>query len=153
MEDELFKKMEQELELPIALGKEMMEALGKEKALEMILRSFIKYQSKRLIKGMEHLLPEERDLTVYGTRVKEIVDSYEGHIELLEASEKAIRMKVKRCIPIEIYKKHGALEMGLKFCECDYEATKAINPKMKLIRTKTLAAGDDECNHVWIMEE
>ena len=141
------------MELPIALGKEMIESFGKEKALEVILQAFIKYQSVRLVKGMEHIPPDERDLEVYGKRVKEIVDSYQGNIELVEASDKAVRLKVKRCIPIEIYKKHGALEIGKKFCECDFEATKALNPKMKLIRTKTLADGHDECNHCWIMEE
>jgi len=153
MEDELFKQMEKELELPIAIVKEMISSLGREKALEIILRAYIRYQSARLTKGMEHLPPEKRDLTVYGKKVKEIVDSYKGNIEILEASARTIRLKVKRCVPFEVFKKHGIPEMGLMFCECDFEATRAINPKMKLIRTKTLSGGDDECNHVWVMEE
>jgi hypothetical protein len=153
MEDELFKKMEGELELPMAMAKEMIETLGKEKALGMILRAYIRFQSARLTRGMEHLPPEKRDLTAYAKKVKEIVQSYQGHIEILEASDKAIRLRVKRCIPFEIFKKHGLPEVGLMFCECDFEATKAIHPKMRLIRTKTLSQGDDECNHVWVMEE
>ncbi len=153
MKDERFSQMERELELPMAIAKEMIETLGREKALEIILRGYIRYQSARLIKGMEHIPPEERDLKVYANKVREIADSYQGEIEILEASEKAIRLKVKRCIPFEIFKKHGIPEVGLMFCECDFEATKAINPKMKLIRTKTLSAGDDECNHLWVMEE
>ena len=153
MKDERFSQMERELELPMAIAKEMIEILGKEKALEIILRGYIRHQSARLIKGMEHIPPEKRDLKVYANRVREIVGSYQGDIEILEASEKAIRLKVKRCIPFEIFKKHGIPEVGLMFCECDFEATRAINPKMKLIRTKTLSAGDDECNHVWVMEE
>jgi hypothetical protein len=153
MEDELFKKMERDLALPIALAKEMIASLGKEKAREIILRAYIAYQSERLISGMEHLPPEKRDLRVYGKKVREITDSYQGNIELVEASDKVIRLKVKRCIPWEIFKKHGVPEMGLLFCECDFEATKAINPRMKLIRTKTISAGHDECNHMWVMEE
>jgi hypothetical protein len=153
MEDELFRQMEKELELPIAIAKEMIKSLGREKALEIVLRAYIRYQSARLTKGMEHLPPGKRDLTVYGNKVKEIVDSYKGNIEILEASDKTIRLKVKRCIPFEIFKKHGISEMGLMFCESDYEATKALNPNMKLIRTKMLSVGDDHCNHVWVMEE
>jgi hypothetical protein len=153
MEDDLFKQMEKELELPIAIAKEMIHSLGKEKALEIIRQAFIRYQSARLTKGMEHIPPEKRDLTVYGKKVREIVDSYKGNIEILEVSEEAIRLKVRRCIPFEIFKKHGIPEMGFMFCESDFEATKALNPKMKLIRTKMLSAGDDECNHVWMMEE
>ncbi len=153
MEDELFKQMEKELELPITIAKEIISSLGKEKALEIILRAYIRYQSARLTKGMEHIAPEKRDLTVYAEKVKEIVDSYKDNIEILEVSDKTIRLKVKRCIPFEIFKKHGIPEMGLMFCESDFEATKAVNPKMKLIRTKMLSTGDDECNHVWVMEE
>ena len=153
MEDELFKKMEREWELPMAMAKEMIKALGKERALSIILRAFVRYQSARLTRGMEHLPPEKRDLKIYGEKVKEIVQSYQGHIEILEASDKAIRLRVKRCIPFEIFRKHGLEEFGRMFCECDFEATKAIHPKMRLIRTQTLSQGDDQCNHVWVMEE
>ncbi|HYQ59879.1 MAG TPA: hypothetical protein VEP29_02430, partial [Desulfatiglandales bacterium] len=90
MEDELFKKMERDLALPIALAKEMIASLGKEKAREIILRAYIAYQSERLISGMEHLPPEKRDLRVYGKKVREITDSYQGNIELVEASDKVV---------------------------------------------------------------
>ena len=73
--------------------------------------------------------------------------------QTLKGPEIWIRLKVKRCIPFEVFKKHGIPEMGLMFCESDFEATRAVNPKMKLIRTKMLSAGDDECNHLWIMED
>jgi hypothetical protein len=114
---------------PHRLAKEMIASVGKEKALEIILRAYIAYQSERLISGMEHIPPEKRDLRVYGEKVREITDSYQGNIVLVEASDKAIRLKVKRCIPWEIFKKHGVPEMGLLFCECDFEAAKAINPR------------------------
>jgi len=153
MEDELFKQIEKELELPIAMAKEMIHRLGKEKALGILGQAFIRYQSARLTKGMEHIPPEKRDLPVYERKVREIVGSYKGNIEIVEASDKAIRLKVKRCIPFEVFKKHGIPEMGLMFCESDFEATRAVNPKMKLIRTKMLSAGDDECNHLWTMED
>ncbi len=153
MEDELFKRLEKELQLPIAMAKEMIDALGKEKALEIILRAYIRYQSALLTEGMEDIPPEKRNLEVYAKKVREIADSYQGNIEVLETSPKAIRLKVKRCVPFEVFQKHGIPEVGRMFCECDFEATRAINPKMKLIRTKTLSAGDDECNHVWILEE
>jgi hypothetical protein len=153
MEDELFKQMEKELELPMAIAKEMINNLGSEKALGILRQAFVRYQSARLTKGMEHIPPEKRDLTVYGKKVREIVDSYKGNIEILEASDKAIRLKVKHCIPFEIFKKHGIPEMGLMFCESDFEATRAVNPKMKLIRTKMLSVGDDQCNHIWVMED
>ncbi len=52
MEDVLFKKVEKELSLPIALGKEMIASLGKEKALDIMLRAYIKYQSERMTQGM-----------------------------------------------------------------------------------------------------
>jgi hypothetical protein len=153
MEDEFFRQMEKQLELPIAMAKEMIETLGKEKTLEIVLRAYIRYQSARLTRGLEHIPLEKRDLKVYAQKVREIVSSHQGNIEILESSDKAIKLKVRRCIPLEVFKKHGISEMGAMFCKCDFEAIKAVNPKMRLIRTKTLSAGDDECNHIWVIEE
>jgi len=51
-----------------------------------------------------------------------------GEHRAVEAFGQGDPPEVKRCIPWEIFKKHGVPEMGLMFCACDFEATKAINP-------------------------
>ena len=38
-------------------------------------------------------------------------------------------------------------------CHPDFAMTEGYNPKMKLLRTKTLMQGDDCCNHCWVMED
>ncbi len=64
MEDDLFQKMEAQLELPIIMAKEMIKALGKEKAQEIIIKANIQKQSARHVMGKEHIPPEKRDLRV-----------------------------------------------------------------------------------------
>jgi hypothetical protein len=37
-------------------------------------------------------------------------------------------------------------------CYPDYAVAKGLNPKLKLIRTKTLMQGDDSCSLRYVME-
>ena len=75
------------------------------------------------------------------------------NLDIIEDSEFAFEVKIHECLWAKTFKESDASEIGYScICHPDYEATRAFNPKMKLIRTKTLMQGNDCCNHRWIVE-
>ena len=47
----------------------------------------------------------------------------------------------------------GLPEVCKLYCQSDYAMIKAFNPKMKLVRTETIAGGDEYCDHIWALED
>ena len=72
--------------------------------------------------------------------------------EIAERSEKALEIRVSRCLWAKTFRAEDAAEIGYaSVCYADYAGTTAMNPKIKLIRTKTLMQGHDCCNHRWVV--
>jgi len=68
-------------------------------------------------------------------------------IEILELSETKYSFNVNRCGYADMYKKLGMADLGV-FLSCgrDFELVKGFNPRMKLIRTKTIMEGNTYCD-------
>lgn len=74
--------------------------------------------------------------------------------EIVEDSEHAFEMKITECLTETVFKEMDALDLGYAcVCHADFGLPVGINPKLKLIRTKTLMQGDDCCNHRYVWEE
>jgi hypothetical protein len=74
-------------------------------------------------------------------------------LQTVEDTENIIEFKVTECLWAKTFRDADAAEIGYAaICHSDFEASTAFNPKLKLIRTKTLMQGHDCCNHRWIME-
>jgi len=72
---------------------------------------------------------------------------------VVEESPTAFEIHVSQCLWAKTFRAQDAAEIGYaRICYPDYAASEAFNPKMKMIRTKTLMQGHDCCNHRWAME-
>jgi hypothetical protein len=73
--------------------------------------------------------------------------------EIVEDTDQALELKVKECIFAETFLKASAGDIGFAFiCYGDYAWPRAFNPKIKMIRDKTLMQGHDCCNHRYVLE-
>ncbi len=68
-------------------------------------------------------------------------------IEILEHNKNEYFFNVKRCRYADMYKKLGMTDLGVILsCGRDFELVKGFNPRMNLIRTKTIMEGYDHCD-------
>jgi hypothetical protein len=60
---------------------------------------------------------------------------------------------VKKCLWAKVFRDGDAADIGYAMvCYPDYAVARGLNPKLKLIRTKTLMQGDDGCSLRYVME-
>jgi predicted ArsR family transcriptional regulator len=72
-------------------------------------------------------------------------DAYE--MEVLELSDTRYFFNVKRCRYAEMYKELDMADLGVVLsCGRDFELVEGFNPRMKLVRTKTIMEGHDHCD-------
>ena len=72
-------------------------------------------------------------------------DAYET--EVLELSDKKYFYNVKRCRYADMYKQLGMADLGVVLsCNRDFEMVAGFNPRMNLVRTKTIMEGHDYCD-------
>ena len=72
-------------------------------------------------------------------------DAYE--MEVLELTDTVYNYDITRCRYAEMYEELGMRDLGLILsCGRDFAFIKGFNPKMKLVRTKTIMEGCDCCD-------
>ena len=72
-------------------------------------------------------------------------------MEVVEDTETAFELKVTECIQAACFIKHDSADIGYaNVCWGDYAWAEGFNPKIKLVRDKTLMEGDSYCNHRYI---
>ncbi len=73
--------------------------------------------------------------------------------EIIEDTEKAFELKITECIWASTFLQAKAGDIGYAaVCYGDYAWAEGFNPKIKLIRDKTLMQGHDCCNHRYVWE-
>ena len=78
-----------------------------------------------------------------GAQVLKAVES-----EIMEDSEEAFEIRVTECALVEPMLEFDAGRIGNAWlCDGDYGHAQGFNPKIKLIRDKTLMLGHSCCNH------
>ncbi|HOI44845.1 MAG TPA: L-2-amino-thiazoline-4-carboxylic acid hydrolase [Candidatus Aminicenantes bacterium] len=74
--------------------------------------------------------------------------------EIVEDAPKAFEIKVTECLWAKTYGDAKAADLGYVLsCYGDFASAQGFNPKMRLVRTKTLMQGDEFCNHRYTLEE
>jgi hypothetical protein len=70
--------------------------------------------------------------------------------KIIEKTDKVYEIKVSECLWTKIFQERDATAIGYALvCYNDFAAARAVNPKVKLERTKTLMQGHECCNHRW----
>jgi hypothetical protein len=73
--------------------------------------------------------------------------------EIVEDTEKAFELKVTECIWADTFLRAKAGDIGFAWiCHGDYAWPRGFNPKIKMVRDKTLMQGDSYCNHRYVLE-
>ena len=137
-------------ELAVAFAREFIAELGQERAMEVMARAFEKIQ----VKVGEDLAAElgDNSCAALGAHLRRRAEGMPT-LEVLEADDEHVALKITRCRAWEAFQHLGAPEICRLYCDSDNAYIKAFNPEMKMIRAKTLATGDDCCDHVWARED
>lgn len=74
-------------------------------------------------------------------------------VEIVEDLPQAMQVQVSECLWAKVFRELGAAEIGYSLiCHRDYASCQGFNPRIKLVRTKTLMQGDDCCDHRFVWE-
>jgi hypothetical protein len=68
--------------------------------------------------------------------------------EIVEDTETVLELSMTECLTAVVFREEGAADIGYAtVCHADFALPQGFNPKIRLVRTKTLMEGDDCCNH------
>jgi hypothetical protein len=136
----------------IQLAKAMQDEMGKEKLIEFLKKNtgnqmldYGKAQAKEA---------GDRSLRRYTEQFRNI-ENYKNMLamEIVEDTEKAFELKVTDCIWASTFRDAEAGELGYAMvCFGDYGWAEGFNPKITLVRDKTLMQGDTICNHRYVWQ-
>jgi L-2-amino-thiazoline-4-carboxylic acid hydrolase len=132
--------------------KNLMKQIGREKFLEMLKKS-----SEMLYENDKNAAVDykERTLTVWSKESKELMKNWSNRLtgEILTDNENVLEIRYTECLWAKTFREADAADIGYAVvCYQDYPDAKAYNPKLTLIREKTLMQGHDCCHFKWVME-
>jgi hypothetical protein len=142
----------------ISIFQKFINELGKDKILEMLK----KFSSELTAENWKNLAKRDgnNDFATFSNGWVEVLKrpdlKHSLTLDIVEHTEKALEFKVTEClwaVPFLESKEPDAKEIGFSLiCYADYAAPQAYNPKIRMIRDKTLMQGHAYCNHRYIFE-
>ena len=133
--------------------KNLMKQIGREKFLEMLKKSSeMLYETDK----DADINYNERTLTALSNDSKKLIENWSNRLtgEILTDNENVLEIKYTECLFAKTFREADAADIGYAgLCYQDYPYTKQFNPKLKLIREKTLMQGHDCCHFKWFMEK
>jgi len=139
-------------EFYIPMMKNLAKEIGKDEFIETLKRArseLAKQQGQNLAKSLG-----KNDMASFASWMKE--NELYKHIltsEIVEETDKAFEMKVSECLSAKTFREADASDIGYAaICHGGYAFAPAFNPKMKVIKTKTLMQGHDYCNPRTVLE-
>jgi hypothetical protein len=128
--------------------------IGRDKLIEMVKRltsEAIAQRQKDSIKDIPN-----PDFEAFRARSKSGLNRFVKHIltwEVGEQTDKMGRTKFTECLWATTFREVNASDLGYAaICYPDYAAASAFNPKIKLIRHKTLMEVHDCCDFKYVWE-
>ena len=135
----------------IQLAKALEKEMGQEKLLDFLKK---KTQAQLFNVGQQQAKRSpDNSFQTYITTFKD--PGYDKTLtkQVVEDTDKAFELKVTECIWASVFLQAKAGEIGYAaVCYGDYAWAEGFNPKIKLIRDKTLMQGHDYCNHRYVWE-
>lgn len=135
----------------IPLLKALSEQLGREEFVRMLREAGNEVVRKKTA-GRP---PVVRDLTSLAASMKNPPPLIQHALEaeIVEQTPEAFEYRVKKCLWAKVFREEDAADIGYAIiCYPDYPVARGLNPKLKLIRTRTLMQGDDSCSLRYVME-
>jgi hypothetical protein len=134
----------------IRLAKALSQDLGKDKTLELLK----KYTAERMLRvgqAQAKRSPDDK-FSTYVAMFKD-PEGYKNTLtkEAVEDTDTVLELKVTECIWASTFLAAEAGDIGYAgVCYGDYAWAEGFNPRIKMIRDKTLMQGHDCCNHRYI---
>ena len=138
-------------QLPLLRGLE--REIGSEKLTAMLKRIIDDLAGKQAAEQAKKL--GRNDLAAFTQELREPNSFFQNLLtfEIIEDTPQALETRVTECLWAKTYREANAGDLGYVLtCYGDYAAAQGFNPKMRMIRTKTLMKGDDFCNHRYVIE-
>ncbi len=151
MHEQLYEKAKGKIQLAVYFAKEMIEELGKERALEIIGKAYQKFSNDTFPEPYLDI-PMEKRFQKFREDLKAKAEQ-EAHLTIVEDSDRHIKVRFDRCPTYEVYADYGIPEVCQKYCDGDFEAFRHVHPNIKVTREHEIAYGDAYCDHCWTLEE
>jgi hypothetical protein len=133
----------------IPVMNEMADKVG----MDVIKEASADAATKRVKEFVEKL--EKRDLATFAGFFKapNPISDHSLTKEIIQDTDNVFEMKVTECLWAKTFREAEAADLGFNcICFADYPTAKAFNPKITLIRDKTLMQGHDYCNHKYVFK-
>ena len=135
----------------IPLLTQLAEQIGREEFVAMLRQACDKVVHKKTA-GRAPVVPDLVALAANLDRMPPLMQ-HALDVEFVERSAEAFEYRVKKCLWAKAFHDSNAVDIGYAMiCYPDYAVARSLNPKLKLIRTKTLMQGDAECGLRYVME-
>jgi len=135
----------------IPIMKNLAAEKGEDKFIEMLKRAASEAAAQNM-KNMTRNLPKKDIATLAGFTKSNPFFQKVLSYEIVEESDSVFEVKITECLFAKTFREANASDIGYaSICYPDFASAQAYNPKMKLIRTKTLMQGHDCCNHRYIL--
>ena len=99
--------------------------------------------------------PVVRDLVTFAASMRNPPPLIQHTLEaeIVEQTPEAFEYRVKKCLWAKVFRDANAADIGYAMiCYPDYAVARGLNPKLKLIRAKSLMQGGDSCVLRYVME-
>lgn len=133
----------------------MLKELGAQLGRDELVRMLQKAVDDVVRKKTAGRPPVVRDLVAFAGNLKSMppLMQHALEVEVVEQSPAAFEYRVKKCLWAKVFRDEDAADIGYAMvCYPDYAVAKGLNPKLRLIRSKTLMQGDDSCGLRYVME-
>lgn len=138
--------------IPIMLG--ISAELGRENAIAMFKKITGKRATEEALEWAKKMGRNDLESWIADERKPDHRLRHVRTWTIIEDTKQVFEEKVTECLLSTTFRAAGAADIGYAcFCHGDSVATPAFNPKIHLIRTKTLMQGDAYCNHRYVSEE
>ena len=133
----------------------MLKELGAQLGRDELVRMLQKAVDDVVRKKTAGRPPAVRDLVIFASNMKNMPPLMQHALEaeIVEQSPEAFEYRVKKCLWAKVFRDGDVADIGYAMvCYPDYAVARGLNPKLRLIRTKTLMQGDDGCSLRYVME-
>jgi hypothetical protein len=133
----------------------LMKAIGAQIGQEKLIGILKESTSEMARKGMTERSIPKRDLATWVAGMKSPPPLFQHALvyEVVEDTPQAFEFRISQCLWAKAFRQENAGDIGYAaICHPDFAVASGFNPKLRLIRTKTLMQGHDCCNHRYAME-